>query len=147
MVEDVDRMSPPEESLMPHLQAISLIRLVKSITKSLQIVLIGLSLGLASTHLAAQVPFSDAVDMTVGYAHVCALSAGGAVRCWGGNDEGQLGDGSTTDRAIADAVSVLEYVPHLRRVSGGKRELLGSECLWTTWRWQHLATVETDDRR
>lgn len=93
---------------MPRRRAIPLIHLVKTATQSLRLVLIGLSFGLPSMHLAAQVPFSDAVDVTVGYAHVCALSAGGAVRCWGGNDEGQVGDGSTTDRAIADAVSVLE---------------------------------------
>lgn len=35
----------------------------------------------------------------------CARIAGGAVKCWGGNDEGQLGDNSTTARS--SAVSVL----------------------------------------
>ncbi|MFO0607542.1 MAG: hypothetical protein U0324_30545 [Polyangiales bacterium] len=35
-------------------------------------------------------------SLTAGYNHACAL-AGGAVRCWGFNDQGQLGSGSATE--------------------------------------------------
>ncbi len=42
-----------------------------------------------------------------GEAHTCALLSGGAVNCWGRNDRGQLGDGSTTDRHAPTAVSGL----------------------------------------
>lgn len=37
-----------------------------------------------------------ALDLTAGADHSCAVFAGGVIRCWGLNDHGQLGDGTTT---------------------------------------------------
>ncbi len=46
-----------------------------------------------------------AVAITAGYQHTCALTAGGAVYCWGENSSGQCGSGSTSDRTRPSQVS------------------------------------------
>jgi alpha-tubulin suppressor-like RCC1 family protein len=73
-------------------------------------------------------PFLDAVEIVVGAAHSCARRSAGNVACWGANERGQLGDG-TTDRQVeptpvvglADAVEVAAGAFHTcaRRRAGG----------------------------
>ncbi|MCI1710858.1 MAG: hypothetical protein LKM39_11535 [Chiayiivirga sp.] len=47
----------------------------------------------------------QAID--IGISHTCALTTGGGVKCWGLNSSGQLGDGSSTNRAVPTDVSGL----------------------------------------
>lgn len=50
------------------------------------------------------VGITDAVDLAIGREHTCALRASGEARCWGRNNRGQLGDGTTVDRATPTSV-------------------------------------------
>ncbi len=43
-------------------------------------------------------------SITVGWSHSCGLTADGSAYCWGVNNDGQLGDGTTTDRLQPTAV-------------------------------------------
>jgi alpha-tubulin suppressor-like RCC1 family protein len=61
-----------------------------------------------------------------GLAHTCAVTTGGAVKCWGANDRGQLGDGTRQDSAIpvdvplpAAASAVAAGYVHTCALAGG----------------------------
>ncbi|MBI2889885.1 MAG: hypothetical protein HYY13_03770 [Nitrospirae bacterium] len=71
-----------------------------------------------SAGAVATVPALDkVVDLSAGGAHTCAVLEDGTVHCWGANQAGQLGDGTTVDRAGPVAVSNLTEV--VRIAAGG----------------------------
>jgi alpha-tubulin suppressor-like RCC1 family protein len=49
---------------------------------------------------------AGAHGVTAGQQHTCAFSANGAIRCWGGNDVGQLGRGELASTSLLPAVTV-----------------------------------------
>jgi alpha-tubulin suppressor-like RCC1 family protein len=52
-------------------------------------------------------------QLALGDRHSCALFAGGTVRCWGANDHGQLGDGTTDRRTEPTPVPGLDGVAQI----------------------------------
>lgn len=52
-------------------------------------------------------------SLAPGYRHTCAVLTGGALRCWGSNDYGQLGDGSTAGSSVPVGVLGLMAQPAL----------------------------------
>ena len=51
--------------------------------------------------MSASVRFGE---ISAGYNNTCALSMAGAAYCWGSNNDGQLGSGSTAGRGVPVAV-------------------------------------------
>lgn len=66
--------------------------------------------GLGASETESHTPVAVAggltfVSVTAGYWHACGVTSGGGAYCWGQNQYGALGDGSTTDRSVPLAVA------------------------------------------
>ena len=56
--------------------------------------------------------------VSAGEYHACAVTAAHTVKCWGHNDEGQLGDGTNTDRSTPVDVTGLTDVAIVQAAAG-----------------------------
>jgi alpha-tubulin suppressor-like RCC1 family protein len=90
--------------------------------------------------LASGTTSAGATAIATGYQHTCALLAGGSVDCWGGNFNGQLGNGTTTDSSTPVAVAgvgLAASAATITAISAGG--LIGYTCAATTdgaaWCW------------
>ncbi len=77
---------------------------------------------------------TDAVRVTCGEEFVCALREGGRASCWGYNNKGQLGDGSTQNRSNPVDVQVPPSVKWVD-LAGGVEHACGLDQSGTLWCW------------
>lgn len=89
-----------------------------------------LNLGLFIPNTWAGLTFAQ---IATGYSHTCGLTTVGAVWCWGGNWTGQLGDGSTTNRATPIAVPGL--ASGVTTIATGFNHTCALKSDATVWCW------------
>jgi alpha-tubulin suppressor-like RCC1 family protein len=88
--------------------------------------------------------------IAAGAAHTCALTAGGGVKCWGFNSQGQIGNGTINDALSAvDATGMTTGVAAITAAYDHSCALTtvgGIKC-WGNNGWGQLGTGDTTDHR
>ncbi|HUP76025.1 MAG TPA: hypothetical protein VM282_23530 [Acidimicrobiales bacterium] len=73
-----------------------------------------------------------AEQVVAGDQHVCALTSDGTAYCWGYNRQGQLGDGTNTDRKVPTPVA---GSTKFARLAAGRYFTCGLTSAGATWCW------------
>ncbi len=85
--------------------------------------------------------------LVVGWGHVCALMIDGGVQCWGDNDHGELGDGTTATRSLPAPVPGLSDVAMLSAGQETSCALAGGAvACWGSNAYGELGDGTTTDR-
>lgn len=94
-------------------------------------------------HLRAPIVTSIAV----GWRHTCAVRSEGAPWCWGGNDRGQLGDGTTSDRLRPVRVTKADgsSLTGVTAISVGVDHSCAVTSLGNAWCWGDNSEGELGD--
>ncbi|MBI4700605.1 MAG: hypothetical protein HY744_05490 [Deltaproteobacteria bacterium] len=86
---------------------------------------------------------TSALAVAAGGYHTCAVKAGGTLWCWGNNEYGQLGDGTTQDETSPVQVSVLGT--SALAVAGGQAHTCAVKAGGTLWCWGRNANGQLGD--
>jgi len=95
---------------------------------------------------------SNVTAITAGFDHTCALLGTGAVKCWGRNTNGQLGDGTTIDHHLPVTVDATDLGAATQVAAGGNHTCAvksgsgGSYC-WGSNNHGQLGNNRTTDSR
>lgn len=91
---------------------------------------------------------SGVIAVLAGYQHTCALLGSGGIKCWGSNGEGQLGDGTTTQRLTP--VNVVGLGSSITNITAGSLYTcaitsVATEKCWGENRYGQLGDDTTGD--
>jgi alpha-tubulin suppressor-like RCC1 family protein len=79
--------------------------------------------------------------IAAGWCHTCALTRGGGVKCCGGNERGQLGDGTSTQRLTP--VDVSELTNGVMAIAAGGQHTCALPDMGGVKRWGGGRPVKT----
>jgi alpha-tubulin suppressor-like RCC1 family protein len=88
---------------------------------------------------------SGVTSITAGSYDTCAVTSAGAIKCWGWNTFGQLGDGTTTDKFIPTEVVSLPSA--MAQVSIGQRHTCAISTSGAAFCWGNVSRGESGDGR
>jgi alpha-tubulin suppressor-like RCC1 family protein len=73
------------------------------------------------------------------------VKATGAVRCWGSNDYGQLGNGSTSTTPIGVASATTPIASGAVAIAAGERHTCAMKSDGTVWCWGYNGSGQLGD--
>jgi alpha-tubulin suppressor-like RCC1 family protein len=73
----------------------------------------------------------DVADVSAGSDHTCAVKNDGSLWCWGGNDRGQLGDGTNVGKVIPKRI----FASGVKKVSTGDKYTCAIKNDSSLWCW------------